>query len=179
MTTLDKASEQSLTSVIPELAALWKRVFNSMWAQHEMKMKITDSYRSMNKQNQLYSLGRCKAQNGQWLIIDSRKIVTWALPGSSYHQYALAVDACFVGADPYLERIDKKHAQFLWSEYGRMCIANGLEWGGSWHHPDRPHCQLSFGLTLNELQGLHKTSGVPGVWDKCHAIMKEKNLILV
>jgi hypothetical protein len=169
---LDAATEKRLKLVVPEIAILWRRVADTMWAIHKVQLKVACGYRSFAEQWKVYGQGRVKDRAGNWIICDIRQVVSYALPGQSYHQYGLGIDSCFAGADPYLERINKKDAALLWAEYGRICKAQGLEWGGDWKHPDRPHCQLTFDLSLNDLQIIYENSGINGVFSRCSAIAK-------
>jgi peptidoglycan hydrolase-like protein with peptidoglycan-binding domain len=56
-----------------------------------MDIRITEGYRSPERQNELYAQGRTTPG----------KIVTWAKAGQSYHQSRKAFDVCFVGSEPY------------------------------------------------------------------------------
>ena len=56
-----------------------------------------------------------------------------------------AVDCAFKGTDPFAET-------HPWALYGAMVEALGLTWGGRWQHPvDRPHAELSTGLSTGAL----------------------------
>lgn len=92
-------------------------------------IRVSQGMRTFKEQQALYDLGRTKAG----------KVVTNAKPGSSFHQYGLAVDLVEIingGVDwgfdmaklvPYADKY-------------------GIEWGGNWHSfKDYPHFQKSFG----------------------------------
>ena len=89
-------------------------------------MIITETYRSPERQAELYAQGRTAP--GQ--------IVTHAKPGQSKHETRRAFDVCFPGDQPYSD----KHP---WHLLGVWAKAAGLEWGGNWTKPDRPHLQYT------------------------------------
>jgi peptidoglycan L-alanyl-D-glutamate endopeptidase CwlK len=99
---------------------------------------ITQTKRTMDEQNALYSQGR--SQPG--------KIVTKAKGGESYHNYGLALD--FVPLD------QNGHAD--WTDMdafitiGNIAKEIGFEWGGDWKFTDLPHLQYTFGLTIADLK---------------------------
>lgn len=163
----DPVTDTRLKSVLPDLAIRWRKVRQNMWDAHELQMRVTDGYRSVSDQWKYWYLGRIKDKDGTWIIGDASQVVTHAKPLESLHNYGLALDSCFMGDDPYLAKDTK--AEFLWSEYGRFCKANSLDWGGIWKgmKNDRPHCELSYGLNIHSLQILFEDGGIKGVWNKC------------
>jgi peptidoglycan L-alanyl-D-glutamate endopeptidase CwlK len=128
----ENSTEGKLDAVYPELARRWRLVAEKMWNEHKLMIRVTEGLRDYKDQLAIWNKGRQKDKSGKWFISEPKKVVTFAMPGQSYHQYGLAIDICFQGSDPYLEKIDKKDAEFLWSEYGRFCKEVGLEWGGVW-----------------------------------------------
>lgn len=106
-------------------------------------------YRSVDKQNELFAQGRTKPG----------KVVTNARGGLSWHNYGLAADVVF-----------KKNGKWSWSEehdwkklgeIGKKC---GLEWGGDWKRPDRPHFQYTNGLSIRTALRLYNQGGLALVW---------------
>ena len=93
-------------------------------------IRVSQGYRSFGEQAALYELGRTKAG----------KIVTKAKPGSSYHQYGLAVD---------LVELVKNGKELDWNyDMGKLkpyADKYGIEWGGSWNFVDLPHFQKTNG----------------------------------
>ena len=81
----------------------------------------------------LYSKGR----------IISGNIVTYALPGISYHNYGLAVDVCeYKNGKPFWHTKN-------WAVIGSIGKKHGLIWGGDWKRlVNKPHFQLK----LNNLK---------------------------
>lgn len=165
---LKNDNESQLDLVCPDVADRWRQVEKLMWENHNYKIRITEGYRSFESQLAVWKQGRKKTASG-WVVVDPKKIVTHAMPGESFHQYGLAIDSCFEGGDPYLDRLPKNDCTFLWNEYGRFCKSVGLEWGGDWKGSanDRPHCQMTYGYTIHTLQIAFEKIGIQGVWDKC------------
>lgn len=96
-------------------------------------LRITQGYRSIEQQNELYAQGRTKA--GQ--------IVTKAKGGDSLHNYGLAFDV-----------VDKdKGYNVDWNKIGQIGKDAGLEWGGDWKSfQDRPHFQYTGGYSLSQVK---------------------------
>lgn len=109
---------------------------------------LVEGYRSHERQKDLYDQGR----------ILPGKIVTQSKPGDSWHQYGLAIDLAFsCKGDPYAEA-------HPWSDLIRLAEATGFESGSHFLHPDRPHFQLRYGLSLDQVKQLYKVNGLTAVW---------------
>ena len=101
--------------------------------------------------------------------------VTNARAGDSMHQYALAADYVRDGdtGKPGIQwswaEADEDHDHVSdWLEMGTIAEECGLEWGGRWRRfPDRPHVQMTFGLTLADIKELYRQGGVKRVWEEC------------
>jgi len=39
-----------------------------------------------------------------------------------------------------------------WGAVSKIGISHGFTWGGNWTTPDKPHFQMTFGLTIKQLQ---------------------------
>lgn len=144
-----------LNLVYPDLKVRVRRLYASMLAHHKLEMRCTQGLRTFAEQDVLYAQGRTQAG----------PLVTYARGGESFHNYGCAVDSCFVGSDPYLDKLPRGF--LMWSEYGRFAEVWGLNWGGNFKHsPDRPHVELTYGLTLAEIQKLYDYGGITAVWMK-------------
>ncbi|MDQ3158781.1 MAG: M15 family metallopeptidase [bacterium] len=98
-----------------------------------LEIVITEGFRSMARQNELYAQGRTKPGN----------IVTNARGGESLHNYGVAFDICFVVNG-------KRTYTGDWNKVGSIGESIGLEWGGRWKSfIDRPHFQIMAGYSLN------------------------------
>lgn len=167
----DKISEDRLNEVCPDVAWSWCEVREQFWNEHKLQLRVACGMRTFAQQWAEYGKGRLKDKNGTWIICDIKKVVTYAIPGQSFHQYGLAIDTCFLSDDPYLERMKKDQAIILWNTYGAFCKDSGLEWGGDWGaHADRPHCQNRYGMSWDQAQMIYEDKGIKGVWNKCKNI---------
>jgi peptidoglycan LD-endopeptidase CwlK len=135
---LDRA-DKKLANVHPTLKAKAIELIKRAYTQG-IYVLITQGYRSIEEQNELYAQGRTKPG----------KIVTNARGGYSYHNFGLAFDIVIQNADGSLcwSVADKR-----WKTVGAIGKSLGLEWGGDWRKfPDYPHFQLTFGLSLADLR---------------------------
>lgn len=112
-----------------------------------IEILITDGFRSVDEQNDLYKKGRSSAGS----------IVTYAKGGESYHNFGLAVD--FAIKLPSGEVIwdlqydGNGNGVADWNEVVDIAKELSFEWGGDWEgFKDYPHLQMDFGLAIDELQ---------------------------
>jgi peptidoglycan L-alanyl-D-glutamate endopeptidase CwlK len=113
----------------------------------KMKVRYAWTMRTMQEQRQLYEQGRTRPG----------KVVTWAKPGTSWHNYGLAVDICLIDQVGKMASWDTKSdfdadKKADWMEAVEVFKAKGWEWGGDWPETkrDTPHFQKTFGLTIQE-----------------------------
>lgn len=111
-------------NVIDEMALLGHRV------------RITEGYRTFERQGELYAQGRTKPG----------PIVTNAKPGESLHNYGVAIDFVFV-------KEGYNASKELWETLGKTGEKQGFRWGGRWQgFVDRPHFELTFNYSLKAFQ---------------------------
>lgn len=135
---LDQRSDALLREVYPVFGLQVERVLRAMLDRFNKQMRVTAGFRSFQEQGNIFAIGRSKPG----------KIVTKAKPGMSKHNYGLAVDVCFRGMDPFLERetvvsISGYHP--LWHELEKLCkefdLRSGLSFGDAphieWPNPPR------------------------------------------
>ena len=113
-------------------------------------------FRSYPEQEVLYNHGR-KTPGA---------IVTQAHAGESPHNFGLAVDFT---RDGYLDRagLQPDFRPERYSELGLAAATHGLEWGGKWRWPDRPHIQWPGFVTswqLEPLRQAYEKAGLAAVW---------------
>lgn len=112
--------------------------FRDRCGEQGIDILITSTYRDMESQAALYAQGR---------TTPGRK-VTNAGPGDSVHNWRCAWD--FV---PLVNGKAVWDDEDLWQRCGVIAHDVGAEWGGSWQgFKDRPHCQYTGGLTLDQLK---------------------------
>lgn len=90
-----------------------------------IELLITCTLRSLDEQKQLYAQGRT----------DPGHIVTNAKPGSSAHNYGLAMDVVPLINGKPLWTFDVKNPGPVWGRVGELGQSAGLEWFGA---PDSP-----------------------------------------
>lgn len=127
----------------------------------DINVQFSDGLRTNAQQQALYDQGRSTPGN----------IVTNAKPGTSYHNYGLAIDF-------FLVTEDGKHSMWSvnndWLEVAKIGKSLGFEWGGDWtKFKDYPHLQLTGGLSIKELQ-----SGKRPTFSKSNSNKKPKIRIL-
>jgi RHS repeat-associated protein len=109
----------------------------------DIDLRITQGYRSIDEQNNLYEQGRTKPGN----------IVTQAKGGYSAHNFGLAIDIVPI------ENGNPNWNSENWDIIGRIGESRGLEWGGRWDNfTDKPHFQNLFNKTLKEIRNLPKNN---------------------
>lgn len=158
-----------LDLVYPDLRVRMRRIYSEVRRITLRDMGATDTLRSFKTQQALYEKGR-QFIDGKWVKVGA--VVTNARPGFSRHAYGLAVDSAFLGPDPYLEKAPDAHGRWCWDIYGQAVRTFGCRWGGDWNGNgtrdandwDRPHCEVSYGLSLVECLELYEHGGVPAVW---------------
>jgi len=114
------------------------------------KPRITCGVRSLKEQALLFAQGRTSPG----------KIVTWAKPGQSMHNYGLAIDFCLIvngkeASWDYCKDFDKDKVP-EWVEIVNAFKDKGFAWGGDWTKKDHPHLEKPMGYTWRELSKMAK-----------------------
>lgn len=121
--------------------------FIRLAADQGIDVVITDGFRSGEEQDRLYAQGRTAAG----------KVVTHATAGSSFHNFGLAVDYALRTPDGRiiwdLDYDGNGDGRSDWMEAADIAKSLGFKWGGDWNgFKDYPHLEMSFGLSLRDLQ---------------------------
>jgi peptidoglycan L-alanyl-D-glutamate endopeptidase CwlK len=103
-----------------------------------LELIVTGTLRTWEEQDALYEQGRFRAG----------PIVTNARGGKSWHNFGRAFDVAFRCGG-------KVSWDGPWEELGELGESIGLEWGGRFSSPDRPHFQHRSGLTLAQAREAH------------------------
>ena len=124
---------------VKDLLPLVKRQADKFVQEMEMMglpIRITEGYRSIERQNELYAQGRTTKGN----------IVTKAKGGESLHNYGVAIDIVF-----RKQGYDASNDQ--WLAAATIAERLGFEWGGTWNDfVDKPHFQIMKGYKLKDFQ---------------------------
>ncbi len=105
--------------------------------KYGVTLEVLSGTRSYAQQAALYAQGRTRPG----------KILTKAPPGSSWHNYGLAVDLGLFKAGKYLDRTSPKLADKIYVELGALAKSMGIEWAGYWtSFTETPHFQYRPGI---------------------------------
>lgn len=148
-----KVANRDVVKLYPDIRTRLARVMTDM-KDHFKPIFIVEGYRSFERQNYLYAQGRT--------FKDTKK-VTNSMPGDSLHNYGLAIDVAFKDTNPFAET-------HPWEDLKRIVKAHGFTSGADFQFVDRPHIQLTYGLTLKEIKGRYSRGGLESVWGKIDSI---------
>ncbi|MCZ8533840.1 M15 family metallopeptidase [Psychrobacillus psychrodurans] len=133
---------------------LIKRCYNE-----GIKIQISSGFRSNEEQAYIYGQGRPNyIWNGK-KYGSKGSIVSNAMPGTSVHNYGLAIDYFLVSDDgnKSLWTVNDK-----WRRVAAIAKSMGFEWGGDWKSfEDYPHLQYTTGLTIAQLRAGHRPVFLP------------------
>lgn len=135
--TWDPVTDQRIKQLDQRLQQPAIDFINNVESQLDVQLRVTDSYRSIEEQNEIYASGRTKPG----------PIRTNAPAGLSYHNYRRAIDVAVIkdGKSDYTKPISEDIAKIGEQE--------GFSWGGRWPEKKRdyPHFEMSFGQSVDEL----------------------------
>lgn len=153
---LDPRSEKSIASCHPSAQSAFRAFVaeaQALAAQRGLDYKVICGLRSWEEQERIYAQGRTAPG----------KIVTKARPGSSMHNFGLAIDMGVFRGKDYLDETEPKTADAFHREAGKLAEKHGLRWGGFFKTIyDAPHYELAVSHTLAQLRELRS----PGQWVK-------------
>ena len=146
---MDKTSLSRVALMHPLLRTELANILSEI-AQGGVSIRLTQTLRTIQEQNDLYAIGRTKPG----------KIVTNAKGGQSYHNWGLSCDFCLLHKDGSIswnmhEDLDKDGIAD-WMEVVKVFEKYGWEWGGKWKFKDTPHFQKTFGKSIKDLQNCKK-----------------------
>ena len=134
----------------PELYRKVKRLVRNC-SDNGISIQFSEGFRTVERQNELYAQGRTKP--GQ--IVTNARGTSY----SSQHQWGIAIDFYLdmdIDGDGSKKDDAFNNIEGTFDEVGRLAIAAGLGWGGSWSKPDRPHLYLGdWGSTTSTLKSLY------------------------
>ena len=146
---MDKTSLSRVALMHPLLRTELANILSEI-EQGGVSIRLTQTLRTIQEQNDLYAIGRTKPG----------KIVTNAKGGQSYHNWGLSCDFCLLHKDGSIswnmhEDLDKDGIAD-WMEVVKIFEKYGWEWGGKWKFKDTPHFQKTFGKSIKDLQNCKK-----------------------
>jgi peptidoglycan LD-endopeptidase CwlK len=137
----DKISIQRLQLLHPKVRSIFQGFIEDAENGLNLTIRITQGLRTFAEQEEIYEQGRSKPG----------KIVTWSPPGTSYHNYGLAIDVV-----PYDEDGVFLNWNFDYTKLYDYSNKYKLTWGGNFPSgkKDIDHYENTFGINWREL--LHK-----------------------
>lgn len=147
----DPMTEVRLQLLAPELRTAARKMINT--AEDKgiyLRIPSDGGLRTFEEQQTIYNKGRIAPGN----------IVTYAMPGQSYHNYGLAFDV-----------VEIKDGKALWNNPNWLTIGAigkryGFDWGGDWMKPDKPHFEMTFGKSPYALLEMKKAGKTDGTYIK-------------
>jgi peptidoglycan L-alanyl-D-glutamate endopeptidase CwlK len=142
----DKVTAVRIAALHPAMRERAKQ-FIAEAARQGIFLRVTSGLRDFAEQAELYAQGRTKPG----------AIVTNAKPGTSFHNYGLAIDV-----------VEIKDGKGLWDNPNWSKIASigktfGFAWGGDFKNlKDLPHFEYSGGQTITQLLTAYNTGKKDG-----------------
>lgn len=137
--TFDPRSERNIRTLHLE-AQKAARIFLTGFVNVPYSVRIISGNRTYAEQDMIYAQGRTRPG----------RIVTNARGGQSNHNFAIAWDIGIFVDGKYLPESP------LYKDAAPIALiaTTGVEWGGHWSKPDRPHYQLVTGKSTSEVRAL-------------------------
>lgn len=130
---MSNAAIRDIDALTPETALLCRAFLHRSKAEG-LEVFVTETRRSYERQAALYAMGRTKPG----------RIVTRSKAGEGKHEFGLAFDVAFRGANLYPS--DFK----TWARLGSIGKACGLTWGGEFKGVDSVHFENNVRSKMNE-----------------------------
>lgn len=144
----DKISEDKIKLLHPQIREEVLALLNKAETviDPSLKIRVVQGLRTIEEQNALYAQGRTKPG----------PIVTKAKGGSSFHNYGLAIDICWLVEAPGGKWVyDATKSWNFGPNYKKVVQIfkdAGYVWGGDWKSiKDTPHFEKGFGLSWRQL----------------------------
>ncbi|WP_141670636.1 M15 family metallopeptidase, partial [Gilliamella sp. Choc6-1] len=137
--TWDSVTNSRIALLHPRIRQHTLDFINDAESKLNLKLRVSDGYRSIEEQNKLYDKGRK----------NSDPIVTKVKGGYSFHNYGLAIDVVEI-LDKKAIYFDNKHPKI--KEIVEIAKSYGFLWGGDWvTFKDYPHFEFRYGFTTTQL----------------------------
>jgi peptidoglycan L-alanyl-D-glutamate endopeptidase CwlK len=152
----DKYSLAIIATLHPKLRTSARAVYDEVRAGG-IKMRYTSGFRSMAEQTKIYNQGRTTPG----------EVVTKAAPGTSWHNYGMALDFVLLSEDGtkliWNVNYDGPDADTTsdWTKIVQIFKRHSWAWGGDFKTIlDRPHVQYTFNLTIKQALAMYQAGSV-------------------
>lgn len=149
LNTLIERSLKNMGNVHPSLKEYTKELLTRCYKEG-IYVQISSGYRSNEEQARIYGQGRPDYVWNDKKYGSKGSIVSKAEPGTSVHNYGLAIDYFIVSDDgnKAIWTVNDK-----WKRVAAIAKSMGFEWGGDWvSFRDYPHLQFTKGLSIASLK---------------------------
>lgn len=145
----DQASISVLEKLHPKVRQDFKDFIEECESVFDVTIRIVQGLRTFAEQQTIYDQGRTKPGS----------IVTKAPPGSSYHNYGLAVDVV-----PLILGGKALDWSYDFSKWANIAAQWNIEWGGNWTgFKDMDHFELKCGHNWRDLLDMYNRGDfIPG-----------------
>lgn len=166
----DKLSEQRVALLHPairdEVASLIIKAEAAI--DQTICIRVVQGVRTIEEQNAFYNQPWDGLDNdGDGKIDEADECVTKAKGGSSFHNYALALDICMLFKNNKGVYIFNEATSWLTGPNFRkirdIFVNAGYKWGGTFSNTDNPHFEKTFGLGWRDCKSLYDSNQfIPG-----------------
>lgn len=149
---MDRISVQRIELLHPKIKSIALEAYATAFSElrGDAFPRITQGLRTFEEQQEIYDQGRSKPG----------KIVSNAKPGSSFHNYGLALDFCLIVNDREISwnMVKDYDGDKIsdWMEVVNIFQRFGFFWGGNFKSiKDYPHFEMTFGYGWRQLLEKH------------------------
>lgn len=127
---MDQISLERIHTLHPSVRSKFLAFYTDLCNMYKVQgWRVIQAFRTFEEQNALYEQGRTKPG----------AIVTYCKGGASYHNFGLAIDVLPMSVDfKAIATVSDR----LWVDVGALGKKHGLNWGGKFQKPDRPHFEI-------------------------------------
>lgn len=155
----DKISEDRIKRLHPKIREEVLALLNQAETliDKSLRIRVVQGLRTIEEQNALFNQPKDgKDNDGDGKVDEKDERVTNAKGGSSYHNYGLAIDICWLVEQPDDSyKYDSTKSWNFGPNYRKIIKLfkdAGYVWGGDWVSiKDTPHFEKRFGLTWKQL----------------------------
>lgn len=154
----DKQNNYHMSLLFPDFASKVYTLIELCKASIGIKLRISESIRSIARQEELFNYGRSNL---------GKQIVTYSKPGLSKHHYGIAVDVYPSEPNPSKE---------TWAKIAQIGKELGLKPGHFFERlKDSPHFEFDTKLSSAQMYDKYQRAGLRGVWSDLYNDLNKAN----